>query len=110
MAPTCRRRQQGVPWALGAAGKKTQKTANVRTYFIWPGLTFLHARYRDFFYRVFEFPLSKNAQKRTKTKLVRGKKIDARRTTPRALFITFLSSPHREALNQRNKKIERKRS
>ena len=41
--------------------------------------TLLHVRCRDFFNRIFEFPLSKNVPKRTK-KSVREKK--NRRTTP----------------------------
>jgi hypothetical protein len=36
--------------------------------------TFVHVRWRDFFYRVFEFPLSRNAQKRTKRKSGKGGK------------------------------------
>jgi hypothetical protein len=60
------------------------------------------------FCRVFEFPLSRNAQKRNKKKMARGRQLDAR---PRKTFyITFLSFPYREALNQRNKKAERNKT
>jgi hypothetical protein len=41
-------------------------------------------------------------------KSVRGESLDAR---PRkTFFVAFLSFPYREALNQRNKKVERKKS
>jgi hypothetical protein len=59
-----------------------------------------------FFNRVFEFPLSRNAQKRNK-KIDKGKHLDAR--TRKTIAIACLSSPYREALNQRNKKVERKK-
>jgi hypothetical protein len=59
----------------GAAGRK-KKTANVRinirTLF---GLELVlkRVRYCGVFYRVFEFPLSRNAQKRNKKKSEGGK-------------------------------------
>jgi hypothetical protein len=76
----------------------------VRTLF---GLAlFLHVRFRDLLNRIFDCPnreTPKNAQK----KIEKGNKLDARpRTT---LFITFLSSPYREALNQRNKTSRKKK-
>jgi hypothetical protein len=56
----------------------------------------------------FPYPLSRSAQKRNKKKSVRGKNLDPR---PRKTFvIAFLGFPYREALNQRNKKVERNRS
>jgi hypothetical protein len=48
---------------LSRGGLK-KKTMYVRTLF-GQDWTFVHARRRDFFYRVFEFALSRNAQKRT---------------------------------------------
>jgi hypothetical protein len=50
----------------GAAAEKIGGGNNARTYFIRPG-NILDVRVRDFFNRVFEFPSSKNAQKRNKT-------------------------------------------
>jgi hypothetical protein len=52
-------------------------------------------------------PGYREAPKNAIKKSTRGEKIDAR---PRkTLFIAFLSSPHREALNQRNKKSRKKK-
>ena len=52
--------------------------------------TFVHVRWREFFYRVFEFPLSRNAQKRNKKNRQGGKKLDAR---PRNTFLSRLWNP-----------------
>jgi hypothetical protein len=88
----------------GRQEKKTKKTADVRTtYVLYLARIELLYTYDDVicFIAFLSSPYRetpKNAQK----KIGRGKKLDAR---PRKTF-----SPHREALNQRNKKIERKRS
>jgi hypothetical protein len=50
------------------------------TYFIWPGIV-LDVRFRIFFNRVFEFPLSRNAQKRPPKKSTRASELECRCST-----------------------------
>ena len=73
----------------GRQKKNRKKTANVRTYFIWPGIC-LDAHTTSWFFLshffVFLVPFSRNGQKRNKN-IDKGKNLDAR---PRkTFFITF---------------------
>ena len=74
-----------------AKGRQKNKTKNnVRAYFIRPGIGLDARTISRFFYRVFEFPLSINAQKRDKQNRM-GEII--RRTTPQNIFYHVFEFP-----------------
>jgi hypothetical protein len=90
----------------GGRGKKNEEMEKqiptyVRTYFIRRTTSWF------FFYFMFEFSLSRNALKRNwKKKTTRGSNLDARPCE--AFEIAFSSCPYREALNQSNKRKNKK--
>jgi hypothetical protein len=101
-------RASSLGWLLKGRQKKNRKTQPmyVRTLF---GLD-LFLTY-DFVIVLIAFlnSLIKKRPKMQQRKSTKGKQI--RPARPRKTFcITFLSSPYRDALNQRNKKVERKKS
>jgi hypothetical protein len=93
----------------GAAENKMKKN-NQCTYVLHSALNWLR-RACDvviFFIAFLSSPCRETPKNAIKKKSVRGENLDTR---PRkTFFITFLSFPYREALNQRNKQVERKKN